>query len=530
MKRVEWHLSGQPGLNSWENVSGNGEGFLSWGYSTGVDTRYPGVVQLAPLITSLDFTAQQDTPTNTRSIVFSEGITTDTAELAVFACGERLVAVRLDTMAVTATSSQAAYSSAVTDLEYTKNAAGTQEISVCLASNIYEVVTAFNDGTANYTSSANNESIINRFIFKGQSYEADGQVYGLGQASNVENIVRHNVLTGTVAQDASAWVTRVRMSGLNLTFTGGALDGPFTIIGTNYGPYRYNNEHFTFEPMLPELANNPSSNLCKGMRPWSKMGVVIPLEDEVRLSVGLDMKSIGAERFATNNSPVQGRVTAQGYSNRWGLWAYYNPVDDRTYMCFVRPRQPHEYHGEPVSIYPVARLGSGVECEAIEYAGTKGGAANPRWIIGQDDDAGWFIEPRHGYGPSDTNQTYATGGTIYLTEVMRDAGVDKSPRAIAVRTDGCSSTETITFTLTWTDKFGASQSVALPAITEDGFHMLKVPPEKEFWSEAFAVEVAFARGGTTTATPRIIRYGRTDVKLWYETRPAKDRQNRELPQ
>lgn len=525
LKMAEWFLSGQPGLNSYESESTP----LSWSYSTGVDTRFPGVVQLAPLITSLSFTTSQgSTVTNTRAIAFSEGITTDTAELAVFACGTKLATVRLDTRAVTSDGSAAAFSSAVTDLETTKNKAGTQELSACLEAHIYRVLTAFATGA--YTASANNESIINRFISKGDSYEADGQVFGLGQTSSIENTIRHNVLTGTVAMDASAWATRATIGGPNITFTGFALDGPFAIVGTNYGPYKYNNDHQVFQPMLPELLGSPSTNNCKGMRAWSKLGVVIPLERETRLSSGLESKSIGVERFPTNLSPVYGRVTAQGYSEQWGIWNYYNPVADQSYLCWVRPRQPWEYHSNPVSIFPMLALDAGVECEAIEWAAKKGGVTNDTWYLGLDDDAGWMIEGRHFYGPSDTNCTYAASGTIYLSALTRSPGTDKQVKHITFETDGCSATETITPTLTWSDKFGQAQSVALPAINSDGFHIITITDEKMVNNESFALELAFARGGTTTNTPRIVRRRRqSDIQVWYTETPARDRNGRILP-
>ena len=526
MKMAEWFISGQPGLNSYESESTP----LSWAYATGVDTRFPGVVQLAPLITALDFTAQHDNATNTRAIAFTEGITTDTAELGVFACGRRLVAVRLDTRIVTSTASAAAFSSAVTDLEVTKNKAGTQELSACLESNIYQVVTAFDVATTTYTASANNESVINRFISKGDSYEADGQVFGLGQTSSIENTIRHNVLTGTVAMDASAWATRATIGGPNITFTGFALDGPFAIVGTNYGPYKFNNDHQVFQPMLPELLGSPSTNNCKGMRAWSKLGVVIPLERETRLSSGLESKSIGVERFPTNLSPVYGRVTAQGYSEQWGIWNYYNPVADQSYLCWVRPRQPWEYHSNPVSIFPMLALDAGVECEAIEWAAKKGGTTNDTWYVGLDNDAGWMVEGRHFYGPSDTNCTYAASGTIYLSALTRSPGTDKQVKHITFETDGCSSTETITPTITWSDKFGQAQSVALPAINSDGFHIITITDEKMVNNESFALELAFARGGTTTNTPRIVRRRRqSDIQVWYTETPARDRNGRILP-
>lgn len=484
---------------------------LSWSYCTGVDTRFQ-CVQLAPLRTEVDLSSSQAGATNARKIVFSEGISSDTAELAVIANGTKLSTIRLDTRVMATNGSASAFSSAVTDLITTKAANGTQEISAALASNIYQVITAF--ATGSYTASANNESIINRIWMQGPSFEADGQVFGFGQASSVENIVRHNVLTGTVTMDASAWAPRATMGGSNLTFTGGALDGSIVIIGTTDGPYRFNNEHFVFIPMLPSLTQSASN--CKNMAYWEKLGTVIPLERETRVSVGLDGYSIGPERFSSNTSPVQGRVTAQAYSDQWGWWAIYNAFADRTYLCAVRPRQRHEIHREPVSIYPIMELAAGIECESMAFAGTKAGVTSPTWYYGNDGNVGWFIEGRNQQHNQDTACTYAASGSLYTTAVKRDPDKDKTIKALKLRTSTCTATETITITQHWTDKFGVAQSVALAAINSNGLHIINVPQEKQIKTDSFYLEVALARGGTTTATPRIEPMGDTDILVAYE--------------
>lgn len=520
---AEFQISGQPGLQGFET-----SGFpLTWSYSTGVDCRFPGVVQLAPLLTSVDLSASQSSAANAKRIVFSEGISTDTAELAVIANGARPTTIRLDTRVAVSTASTAAYGAAITDLITTKAANGTQEIAVALGSTAYQVITAFAAG--GFTTSANNESYKYRIWCKGPSFEADGMVLGLGFGTgSTENFVGQNVLTGTVTMDASAWEQRVIMGGSNITFTGAALDGPFFIIGTTAGPFRYNNEHFVFVPMLPSMLNSPSANACKNMRFWEKLGTIIPLEVETRNSVGLDGASVGPETYPTNNSPVQGRVTAEGYSLQWGLWAIYNPFADATYLCWVRPRLGGDItlsRGQ-AAIFPMNKLTDGVDCEAIEYAGTKGSVQNPTWYVGQDGNVAWQIEGRNQLHWQDTACTYQSSGSIYLTEVMRDPEKDKVVKAIGVRTAGCSSTETITFNLNWTDKFGVSQTTALTTINSNGMHIIHIPQEKQMATEAFQISIDFARGGTSTNTPRIIRWGRSEVKLAWTEIPLKDKNGR----
>lgn len=521
MKQYKFQLSGQAGLNSYQTKGGP----LTWSYATNVDTRF-NVVQLAPLRTSIDLSTSQAGGTNARAMCFSEGITTDTAELLVIGNGTKLSTVRLDTRAMTSDGSASAFSSAVTDLIVTKAANGTQEISAALAANIYQVITAFASGS--YTASANNESIINRIFGKGPSFEADGQVFGLGQASSVENIVRHNVLTGTVTMDGSAWATRVIMSASNLTYTGFALDGSIILIGTTDGVYRYNNEHFVFIPLMPSLT--PSDNNCKNMEYWEKLGTVIPLERETRLSVGLDGYSIGPERFFNNTSPVQGRVASQAYNEQWGYWAVYNKFADVTYLCAVRPREPHALHSNPVSIYPMMKLTDGVECDSLVFAGYKGSVTSPTWYHGEDGNVSWFIEGRNQRHPDDTACTYAASGSLYTTEVTESPDKDKLPRAIKIVTSGCSSTETITITQRYKDKFGVAQSVALAVVNANGTQFIDIPEMKQIQTARFYLEVALARGATTTNTPRIEPMDDTDILLICDEVDATDQSGRTLAQ
>src|SRR5690242_1550337 len=122
---------------------------LGTSYGT-LDTRYDDVC-MPPLLTSVDLSGSDaagggsvGTAATVRAAAFTHGI--DSTEKILFARGTKLGAVRLDTRASvfngTAEGAGAPYSENVTHLEYTKSAAGTEEVSICFDNSIYRPMTA----------------------------------------------------------------------------------------------------------------------------------------------------------------------------------------------------------------------------------------------------------------------------------------------------------------------------------------------------------------------------------------------------
>jgi len=396
MNVVSWQPD-TPSYNSFEDTRG-GQGPLTTNYTDGCDGRFRGILQLGPLGTSVDLSAAGGTTANANSGSFSEGI--DANEKLVVIRGTKPALIKLSTRLNVADGSGAALGAAGTDSIYTYSAGGTEEISVATGDNSYEVFTALPD-TGGYTKSTNNESIHNQIFGRVGSKNAAGQIVGLGFASNIQNIVRTNILTGSTTMDGSAWSTRETLSGFKGIFTGFAFVNGTWYIGTDAGPYYLNDDFQTFEPLLPSLTR--STNNCVNMREHPSLGVIIPLERAVRIFRSInDNDNVGPDQFWNNTSPVQGRLTAQCYSDQWLYWAIYNSITDVTYICAVRPRRAGDAHSNKLSYYPILTV-SAKDTWFMEYAGTKGSQANPTVYYGRDSDAGWFIEGRGNRFPDDTN-------------------------------------------------------------------------------------------------------------------------------
>lgn len=396
MNVVSWQPD-TPSFNSFEDTRG-GTGPLTTNYTDGCDGRFRGVLQLGPLGTNVDLSAAGGTTANANGGAFSEGI--DAAEKLVVIRGTKPALIKLSTRLNVADGSGAAFAAAATDIIYTYSAGGTEEISVATGDNSYEVMTAVPD-TGGYTKSANNESIHNQIFGRVGSKNATGQIVGLGFASNIQNIVRTNILTGSTTMDASAWSTRATLSGFKGIFTGFINVNGAWFVGTDAGPYYLNDDFQTFEPLIPSLTR--SSNHCKNMREHPSLGVIIPLERGIRIFRSVnDNDNVGPDQFWNNTSGVQGRLVSQCYSDQWLYWAIQNSITDTVYICAVRPRRDGDAHANKLSYYPILTL-SAVDCDFMEFAGTKGSQTNPTVYYGRDSDAGWFIEGRGNRFPDDTN-------------------------------------------------------------------------------------------------------------------------------
>lgn len=520
MNVVSWQPD-TPSFNSFEDTRG-GTGPLTTNYTDGCDGRFRGVLQLGPLGTNVDLSAAGGTTTNANGGAFSEGI--DSAEKLVVIRGTKPALIKLSTRLNVADGSGAAFAAAATDIIYTYSAGGTEEISVAIGDNSYEVITAVPD-TGGYTKSANNESIHNQIFGRVGSKNATGQIVGLGFASNVQNIVRTNILTGSTTMDASAWSTRETLSGFKGIFTGFINVNGAWFVGTDAGPYYLNDDFQTFEPLIPSLTR--SSNHCKNMREHPSLGVIIPLERGIRIFRSVnDNDNVGPDQYWNNTSGVQGRLVSQCYSDQWLYWAIQNSITDTVYICAVRPRRDGDAHANKLSYYPILTL-SAVDCDFMEFAGTKGSQTNPTVYYGRDSDAGWFIEGRGNRFPDDQNCTYAASGSWSGTQIRRHRGQNIVPKAFRVRTSGCTSTEKVTLSVDYLDHTGTSQNHTIGApITSNGVHWLEVTKDKQISTEFLAPKLSLARGGTSTNTPRVLG----EIEMFYELEPTKDAGGRELTQ
>ena len=494
-----------PHLNSYEDVEG---GLLSCDYSTGVDTRFKGEIALGPLLTAIDCSGVGGTPANTNCGAVAPATMNGTIGASLYlGRGTDPAKIKLSDMSVIDPAISLA--EAATSIIYTRSANGTEMISLGMDNTAFLNVTTV--GNTNDTTSTNDESYKARiFGYAGASSSTSGvgQIAALGRGTGTpQNIVGQNTLSGTVTMDASVFTTRATLTGAPITFTGFAMTADKWVIGTSDGPYLLDSVSQTFRPLIDELAINTQN--CANMAMWSKLGpgVVVPLARGTYLitNSGQRGESIGPEIFRNNTSPVTGAMTAFAASELWGIATIYNAVTDLTYLCAMRPRLVGDDHVYPVSYFVIGTLAAGIESRFAIYTDIQGGRTLPTFVIGKDSDAYWFSEGRIQRFIDDTSYTYATGGTLYLTEMRRQPNEWKDVKGFWVETTNCTSTETVTLSVTSVDHRGNSSTVQVGAtISDNGLRYVPVSKSLPLNRARFIKpEIALARGNTTTVSPRV---------------------------
>ena len=519
-KSARWDPS-TPAFNSYETSDGAP---LTTDYNLSTDGRFPGILQLGPLLTTIDCAAADGAApsvTNVIDMVFSE--TMETEDYLMASRGKRPAMIATSTRTLSSNGTATAFAAnADRRSVFTLAEAGTEEISVPITgNNAYQVITAISG--ASHTFTPNNEAIVNHIFGKNTSKDAAGQVFGFGLTAAIENTVRSNPITGVVTMDASAWVERSQMTAFYLKYTGVAWWNNFIYVGANIGPFYVNDDFQAFQLRIPEAANSPNDKNCVAMFAWSKLGVVIPMLRETRLFINAEGVRIGPEAFENNTSPIRGRMTAGDANELWAMVAIYNQFTDQTYICAMRPRMGKEnsIHTNQVSYFPIAVLTAGHECEAIRWGGTKGGVSRGTWYIGDDDDVDWCIEGLSDRFPDDTGVlTYAASGTWVGTEKRFPISEEKKPRYVSFETANCAvGNETVNIQFTYVDRTGTSRTTTgMVTITRNGKQIVEVPKAMQFWATRFKPVVTMARGATTTNTPRLIG----DIEVIYEFREAGD--------
>ena len=484
MSEATWQPWG-PAFNSVEDTR-YGRGELSVDYTDNVDTRWPNQVVLGPLKTVVDCAAAAGTVANVNGFALSGTIH---ATVKLFAIrGTKWAKIKASDMTLLSDGSETALAEAATDIIYTKTSAGTQEISVGMAATAYRGITTAND-TATDTHSANDDAELVRIF--GLGWPAD-RIVGLAG-----NVVKANILTGSVTMDAPTWATLATIAGEALTPTGFVMDGKDMIPCYDNGPYFLDSDYNRFRPLIDEIDTNSANG--KQATTWYALGAIIPLYNGTRYQKYLVGRSIGPETYPENMSPVQGRTTAVAATNQGlYLWIYNEPNDD-TYICFCKPSTKD---GKELDFYPLMTVDN-TNCDAAEFIGTALGArTNPTMVFGHDDDVAHFTLGRTTRDIDDANYTYATSGTLYLTEMRRAPKMLKKIKRVMFETSGCNTSgETITFQVRVTDERGVEITEQIgAAITTNGMQILTTPDPIIGWR--IRPQVVFA-SNTSSASPAI---------------------------
>lgn len=497
---VEWDTVG-PCLQSYENTA-FGAGRLGLDYTDNMDSRWD-VLVLGPQINTVDCGAAGGTAANSNSIALSEGM--NGTKYFYVGRGTKWAKIQASNMTLISDGTETATAQRVTGMLYTKNAAGTEEIAVFLASGTYQVITTVSGGATD-TFSANNETIANRV---GNYGWPGNTIIGAGG-----QVIRHNVLTGSVGMDASAWQTRATVVGPNYTPTSIALDSDKIIIGTSNGPLYFDNDFQEFRFLIEEIANDPDTypHNCRAMTTWFPLGVMIPTRKGLRWFRNGIGAPCGPEVYQQNNSPVQGYFTALWGGENWLYGAIYNPSDDLTYIVAGRPPRAGEpFQEHSMTWYPLAKLASGIECEFLRNIERYGGRDRETVVGGYDDDVLWFTLGNVAREIDDANYRFATAGDAYFTEMRRENHRDIYPAWFEFETDDCSSSQTVTLSVSVN---GGTYEQIGSAAASDGWHRFKVSASEGIRGWRIKPKLSFATG-STSASPKVIG----KLRMGYYTEP-----------
>lgn len=494
---------------------------LGTAYANQIDTRYDDLC-MTPLLTAVDLSGSDaagggsvGTAATVRAAAFTHGI--NSPEKLLFARGTKLGAIRLDTRVSlfdgTAAGAGAPYGENVTHLEYTKNAAGTEEVSVCFDNTIYQVITDVPE-TGGYTASANNESHKYTIMGMAGSDAAASVICGLGRGSGTpQNKVASNTLSGTTTMDGSSWQTRATL-GDDLVFTGFAMDGRFWAPHTNAGYYFLDGDGQRYRQQQDELPTDPNNNQGFGAQAFSFLGpgVLSPTIRGLRLIQVGSSRSVGVDLYPTNNTPVNGRYGHAGGSEKWIYMPIYNTLTTNSYICAVRPRQPGDQHSQELSWYVLYELAA-KESKLCVSAGFKGSVTSPTIYLGRGSDASWFLEPLTKNPWDDSNISFSTSGTLYGTQQIAPPGKAFDLEKVTLETAACTTANYYAIDLVVTNAAtGVEATVRCGApVVSNGRKSLNIPYGQPV--SAYYIKIS-ATGAGSNATPRIKR---KNVTVWGKT-------------
>lgn len=487
---------------------GNGFGYpgeyLSVSYYDGMDGRWPGELWMAPAFNAVTLTG--GTVANTRAFCDSGGMN---ATIFIYvARGTVVEKVQISNWAVS--TNQLTVAAEALDLIHTRSANDTEEISIAIGNGAaYRVISAVANINVADTESANNEAIkANKFFI---SYPDDAiGILGAGTGT-VPNIVQTNKLSGTVTMDASAVATRATLTG-EFNITGAARDGIYNVIGTDRGPTYLNDQFQQFRLLIPDMGRSVFN--CAAMRESQYWGLLYSTATGLRRQQGIwEGGSIGLERIATNTSPVQGPVTALAGDGEWDYANVYNPVTGNTYLCAFRPAQPHEKKwetGNPAAWYSLFKYPSSVRSNALYNLDTRAGVlTNPVLVAGNGSNMGYITKGRTWRWPDDTNVTFQTAGTTYLTELRFPAGKQAVISRFGFSCANLASTKTITLKVAVDGGTAVQVGAIANSQPANEWHWFTVPDALRGSRVAPQIEGV----GTSGSSPRVVSEMVMDYEL-----------------
>ena len=466
LSEMEWQTWG-PQLNSFELIPpGAYGGYLGVDYTINADTRWEGSLLMGPAVVTVDLSGTGGTAAATNCFALSG--TMNATRFLYVGRGTKFSKVNPNTW-VRVTEASAALAENITSMLYTRTPGGTEEISVGMRASAYRVITAVANAGSNDTHSANASSVINTAMLVGPDRVFGGQDTAAATAATL----RGNVLTGSVTMAAPNWNTNATLPGEAVKFNSLGIDGNFVVAATSRGPYTLDPLYNQFRALASETENDALNGMAVGA--WSPYGLAVGHRFGTRAMSWGASQSDGPETFAANTSPVGLRMTGIASGQRWQYRAMYNEFTGDTYLCAVRPRQPGDPHGNPLSWYPIRRFVATATNFLGDLGTIDGLNTYPALLGGYGTDIFYAVLGRTARWPDDTAYLYATSGVAYFTESRRAPSLVKDVVAFEFKTVGCAAARTVAVSLSadgTTTALSGTQAWNTSAVTSNGFQRL----------------------------------------------------------
>jgi len=451
---AEWKVDGPMGF-TYEDIT-QGFGVLAVDFPDGVDTRFPNTACLGPLINAVTLSTHDISWTSALfddddlfddASALDASVATDNVNglatvksagtsYAYAIRGGTSAKVDLSDMSLEAGGAHA-FPEAPTSIVSTVTKSNKREVSVGMPTQAYQVITNIDTPPSPDTWVQNDQGVVARILA-----QAPDRVVGMGaDQDGTGNVVAGNLLVGSISMAEPAWTditTDTAPFPSDVTFTGFGLDGAFYVIMTDDGPFMLDADLREFFNLIPEI---PRSLENRVVGSWFPLGTTLGLSSGARYQRFGSGASYGLEKFRLNRSVVQGFPTATAASMRWLYEAWYNPVENDTWIIAWRERQPGDGHAfSDLSPFPIAKFNN-LRCNAMLNVDDVGGLrTNPTLIGGRGSNLFYMTLGRTVQEIDDANYQFTTGGgTLYLTEMRRYPGMIKQPQAAEFKTRDCTS-------------------------------------------------------------------------------------------
>ena len=494
---ARWHPSGRMGA-----FFSSDPNSLRCAWTDGADTRWDGKVVIGPEFGTIDVTSVGSSVN-----VKCQAVVQDASgnPYIYVSRGTGVAKIEPSTMTlITAGAAVAGPGAAITSMIATKAPNGAWTLSIFDGTNAYQVRTAIAVASEADTASTNDESSLAKVAY---AADDNDRVYAIENLSTTKGwTVMRNVLSTSVNMDASNWV-HVSSLSAGATPTSMSITEDLLIVGTDKGPQILNLVSGKFLLDIARVTKLSTNCLAMVFVDW--LGVVMGVENQIRVQAGADSRRIGPSLWIGNNGGIQGRMQGVSFDPTYLYCAVRNPVTSVTYFLMARPGNDPGEDGLEWHC-----IGNQTEdCEMFAYWGTvDGDRTQPVFGGGKGTDAVWYaLAGRTNNWLDDTAYRFQTNKdyTWYGTELR----LNKPARLTGWRIEGSSmsATQTITLKALVSGNRNAAETRTVGIKSIDGWERFDVPMNNIPAGTRFQPQMVL-RTAASTASPTVVG----DIVLEFE--------------